>query len=231
MHHWAYDYAAYACLLVIAVYEISFILAIIFESAGQATSILPRLLPDLYLTSPSGSSNAHCLPIVLLSLMFQLASGYPSQTTFQKHLQALPPSFLPLGSDAFVWITSIAAGLRTRNYVQLERLTRKESWTMLCVEFDRPATPGTHNDGLPKIAMQTLVDTLRTRARTSAWAVIRSAYRELSCHSGSQTREWISRSLLSYDADAWLHEKAKDGEVRPKEGVEGRWSLCKVRTT
>lgn len=92
-----------------------------------------------------------------------------------------------------------------------------------------------------------LVEGVRTKARATAWLVIRSAYRELHCvqppvdapTAHASTNEWLTRSLALHPlecpiteameaVDVWLEEKCTEGEVRRKEGAEGRWIVCKV---
>ena len=86
-------------------------------------------------------------------------------------------------------------------------------------------------------AFYAVVDTLRAKARESTWTVIRSAYREISCHADSPTRDWLAKSLAlqpvlpdsdSATLDQWLQGKSSLNQVRQKEGVEGRWIICKV---
>ena len=90
--------------------------------------------------------------------------------------------------------------------------------------------------------MCVLVDSVRAKARATAWLVIRSAYRELHCVPppvdvpvvAASTSEWLARSLALHPAEAmkavdiWLEQKCAEGEVRRKEGAEGRWIVCKV---
>jgi hypothetical protein len=83
------------------------------------------------------------------------------------------------------------------------------------------------------------LDALRKKARASFWGVIRGAYREVSCNPNFEdTRSWLSRSLclesilsedLTLEPEAWLDEESTVGHTRRKEGVEGKWIICKVR--
>ncbi|TFY62514.1 hypothetical protein EVJ58_g3817 [Rhodofomes roseus] len=103
-------------------------------------------------------------------------------------------------------------------------------------------------------AMCTLVEGIRDKARATAWLVMRSAYRELHCvplpvsapkttdKEPSPTSEWLARSLalrplgpLTADVsemmrcvNEWLEQKCGEGEVKRKEGPEGRWVVNKV---
>ncbi|KZT09259.1 voltage-gated potassium channel [Laetiporus sulphureus 93-53] len=100
-------------------------------------------------------------------------------------------------------------------------------------------------------ALCTLIDSLRAKARETTWRVLRSAYRELHClppnstsKGPSSTSEWLAHSLTLasiWDDDAiaddnyvaklvdeWLTRKCAEGEIRQKEGVEGRWTVCRM---
>ncbi|KAF8882028.1 hypothetical protein CPB84DRAFT_1791185 [Gymnopilus junonius] len=95
-----------------------------------------------------------------------------------------------------------------------------------------------------------LLEALRKKSAETAWTIIRSAYRELSCDQstvGMGTKAWLARSLclepvlhlsgsrespsaeVDVDVESWLEARVPVGHVRRKEGVEGRWIVCKVR--
>lgn len=92
---------------------------------------------------------------------------------------------------------------------------------------------------LAQRALFTLVESVRAKARISAWNVIRSAYREISCNAESEdTHAWLMRSLClqsviydghSVEPEQWLEQQSAIGHVRRKEGFEGRWVLSRVR--
>lgn len=113
---------------------------------------------------------------------------------------------------------------------------------------------------LSYFAFLTLLDALRQRARETAWLVIRSAYRELHCRAPdgdesqlvkSPTCDWLYRALslraLTIPVECrdvgsddeqvdsvvpkWLERRCAQGEVRRKEGNEGRWIVCKPAST
>lgn len=96
-------------------------------------------------------------------------------------------------------------------------------------------------------AMCVLVEDVRAKAQATAWLVIRSAYKELHCvpppadapAAHHSTSEWLAKSLALHSIEcnvtepikavnAWLEQKCTEGEVRRKEGSEGRWIVCKV---
>ena len=233
-----------------SVYETSLFLAILFDSPRQTTTILSHLIPDLYsnITTPLFHLTT------LLSLVHHLAAAYPSQNTFRQHLRSLPHSLLCPDSQSHVWIASLASCLRSLNYSKFEELTRPSSFLSLLRVTHEPnrkdssatvptsisAPLDTSSLNLAKRAFYALVDSLRTKAREKTWHVIRSAYRELACHSESGTsRDWLERSLSlqpivsackGVDVDEWLENKSQEGQVRKKDGAsEGRWIVCKVR--
>jgi hypothetical protein len=230
----------------LSVYETSLFLAILFDSPRQTTSILSHLIPDIYSTLFSPLSRL----VVIISLTHHLAAAYPSQVTFRQHLHTLPSSLLPLDSESRVWITSLAYNLRSMNYSKFEKLTRPSSFSPLfdvtqkqdhrTSTLDSIGCPHSSAD-LANQALHALIDSLRTKAREKSWHVIRSAYRELACHSGSgDTRDWLERSLAlpstipaaceSTALREWLEKKSREGQVRQKDGAsEGRWIICKVR--
>ena len=131
-----------------------------------------------------------------------------------------------------------------RNYAKFENLSGKKS----VLEVIRESTTDDENEhelqfhansDLGTRALLFLVDSLRRKAGDSAWDTIRSAYRELSCDPTSLgTKTWLRRSLCldsvvlddsSSEIESWLEQKLPLGHVRRKEGVEGRWIICKVR--
>ncbi|KAI0699956.1 hypothetical protein C8T65DRAFT_658729, partial [Cerioporus squamosus] len=93
-------------------------------------------------------------------------------------------------------------------------------------------------------ALGTLVETLLDKARGTTWAVLRSAYREVSLRAvvpgtgTGTTGDWLVRSLVLRGdggdprarAERWLDERRARGEARRKEGegMEGRWVLVKA---
>lgn len=237
----------------VEVYETSLFLAILFDSPRQTTLILCHLIPNLYSTLSTPLRNL----TTILSLVHHLVAAYPSQTTFRQHLHSLASSLLPPDSEPSAWITSLAASLRSLNYHQFEKLTRPSSLfqllkavhqqqksktshatvpTFASETFDPPCS----NNNLANRALQTLVESLRLRAREKTWHVIRSAYRELACYPDSgTTRDWLERSLClssiitttkRLSVDEWLQTKSLEGQVRKKDGSsEGKWIICKVR--
>ncbi len=193
----------------------------------------------------------------LLSSLHFLVSGYPSQSRYFEHLHSLPLSFLPESSPARSWLQDLARTLRMRNYSRLENLTSRETYEGILKAAGAPraaadAHPSRkHSYPIDLIleAMCTLMDSLRTKARETNWLVLRVAYRELSLPKPSDsdpapTRLWLYRSLAlgsverashseKIDAisllDAWIESRQAQGDIRAKEGVEGRWTVIKPK--
>lgn len=242
------------------VYETSLYLAALFDSSQQMSSIIPHLIPDIYISNPTSSPNR--LLTTLISLLHHLVSYYPSQGTFHQHLDSLPPSFLPKKSPAFVWLSSLCRSLRCHNYAKFEELTRSSSFSHLTAPSlpsddveSSPPHPKTYtnpNRDLGRKALFHLVDLLRRKCREATWTIIRGAYRELTLTPHldadvlSGTRAWLCRSLAlasvsetatvtetgdgaGVDVDDWMEIKQKEGHVRPREGMEGKWIICKIR--
>lgn len=220
------------------VYEKSLYLSVVFDSPVQTTSILSRLVPDIYSTiaTPQPSRTT----TVLILLLHHLIISFPSQQSYLDQVKYVVPNLLGRPSTAYLWISTLARSLRTLNFVQFERLSHPDAYEHL-LPSSRPitssvVTPATVFHDLPRIAVHTLVSRLRLKARDEAWIVVRNAYRELS--SSDETQIWLGKRLF-FDSfgceatvvrfDEWVRERCRDGHLRPKEGVEGRWMVCKAR--
>lgn len=216
------------------VYELSLYLAVIFESQKQTASIIPTLFTR---SDTSDSTTATSLPTpsthsILISLLHHLVTSYPSQSTYNQHRTQIS---LRNRSKASDWLISLTRSLRMRNYAKFENLSGKKS----VLEVIGESTTSTTNSDLGTRALLFAVDSLRRKAGDSAWDTIRSAYRELSCDTTSLgTKTWLRRSLCldsvvlddsSCEIESWLEQKLPLGHVRRKEGVEGRWIICKVK--
>ncbi|KAG5646515.1 hypothetical protein DXG03_003282 [Asterophora parasitica] len=226
------------------VYETSLYLAVTFESPKQSTSIIPHLLPHLYLSAPSPHGNR--LLSVLISLLHHLVAAYPSQSSFRQHLATIPGEFMPKGSAAAKWIVALARSLRTHNYAAFELLTRPSSISKIVDDHDSDdlssalKTMSISNGdvrSLPRRALFGLVSSLRSKARETAWEIVRSAYREISCTS-EDTSAWLAsalclKAIVPYEKDVeieeWLEQRSEQGHTRRKEGVDGRWIIYKAR--
>ena len=231
------------------VYETSLYLTVIFDTPKQTTSVIPHLLPDLYLSSPPPHHN--CTITILVSLLHHLVATYPSQLSFRQCLDEIPSSLMPRSLETLQWINSLSWSLRTRNYIKFEELTRlsaiSQLFTVSGTDTDTLSTAlaslsivPDNNNSLPRRAFEVLVDNLRRKTRATTWNVIRAAYREFSCATAAEesgTPDWLARSLclrrllpyeVAIDADMWLEQQSLLGYVRRKEGTDRRWIVCKV---
>ncbi|KAF8627424.1 hypothetical protein AX17_006239 [Amanita inopinata Kibby_2008] len=216
------------------VYETSLFLATAFASPRHSSAIVHHLVPDLYLSCPAPHQNL--IFTIFVSLIHQLVINYPSQGPYVQQLDSIPLCLFPKDSEARKWIASLSASLRTRNYVRFEEQSVRS--TLLRVLGLQQEQESKLETNLGLLAICTAVDGLRIKVRETAWTVMRSVYRELTCHVESETRDWLGRSLclhsvLSEDfaisLDHWLEKQHSLGAVRPKEGVQGRWIVCKIR--
>ena len=95
-----------------------------------------------------------------------------------------------------------------------------------------------------RMALHSILASLRSKARISAWRVLRSAYPQFALPVGD-TRTWLSRTLLldhesatsgkgkvdqdeaekltEAELELWFTEREKLREVGRKDGFEGRW--------
>ncbi|KAJ7256778.1 hypothetical protein B0H12DRAFT_1111668 [Mycena haematopus] len=217
------------------VYETSLYLAILFDSPRHINPVIPALMSYFHL--PSTEPDRNYVESILVCLLHQLVTAYPSQREFHASLASVPTAFFAEGSSARVWIISLAGCIRAQNYAKIDKLTQIAALPAGAT-VSSSALP--QNKELPRKALYHLVASLRSRTREMAWTVLRSAYRELSCQVDPQlnTRPWLDRSLglrsdipgqCSISLDEWLDRESGLGHVRRKDGVEGRWIVCKPR--
>ncbi|KAJ7430958.1 hypothetical protein B0H11DRAFT_2133273 [Mycena galericulata] len=227
------------------VYETSLCLAVLFDSPRHISTIIPALITYLHL--PSTEACPNCVQAVLVCLLYHLVAAYPSQREFHAFLDSVPKAFFPDTSAARAWIKSLAAYIRARNYAKIDRLTQMSALPIndqeqLSLEQTLAAlslSSGSDAE-LPKKAFFHLVGCLRSKTRDMAWTMMRVAYRELSCQADPQldTRVWLERSLglLSgvpgghdIPLEEWLERESGLGHIKKKDGIDGRWILCKPR--
>ncbi|KAF8799023.1 hypothetical protein BYT27DRAFT_7202779 [Phlegmacium glaucopus] len=223
-------------LFALEVYELSLSLAVIFESQKQAASIIPTLFARPDTAHSITTLHNPSIHSVLISLLHHLVTSYPSQSTYDQHRTQV---LLREQSRASSWLMSLTRSLRMRNYAKFEILSKKKTVLEVIKESTTTTLDESQshaNSDLGLRALLFLVDSLRRKAGDSAWDTIRSAYRELSCD--PTTKTWLRRSLCldsvvldnsSSEVENWLEQKVPLGHVRRKEGVEGRWIICKVR--
>jgi len=220
------------------VYETSLYLSVVFDSPVQTTSILSHLVPDIY--STTSAPQPFRLTSILISLLHQLVISFPSQRSYLERIKYLTPNLLERPSSAYLWISTLARSLRTLNFVQFEQLSQPDAFEHL-LPPSRPVPPSNTSASavlrdLPQSAVNELVFRLRLKARDESWRVVRNAYREISL--SDETQLWLGKRLFfdSFGSEAtvvrfdeWVRERCRDGQLRPKEGVEGRWMVCKAR--
>jgi len=224
----------------------SLYLAAAFQSPRQIISIVQHLVPTLYLASPPPHENRTLS--ILISLLHHLVVDYPSQKSYRQHLDTIPPTIFPRESVGFQWITSIAGSLRVQNYALFGRLLRRPMVLKAISNSDddlvvvlKPLAISAQQEishTLPQQAILGLVDSLAQKSRTTTWEIIRSAYREISCNVSEPEQGWLQRSLgllplapygRKMVGEEWLEGQEALGHTRRKEGVAGRWIVCKVR--
>ncbi|KAH9480358.1 hypothetical protein JR316_0006956 [Psilocybe cubensis] len=227
-------------------YETSLYLSALFDSPKQTISIIPHLLPVRHEDPPKFTSHSPSGYSVMISLLHHLVAQYPSQGTYFQQRNSLPSGLLHTYSEGMEWLASLTKSLRFRNYAKFAMLTQRSHVMALLQRFsdnDKAAynsQTGLKSDSdLAIKAILNLLDSLRKKVSETAWTIIRATYRELSCDSTpNETGAWLSRSLclenlldsrFSVDAERWLVDKIPIGHVRRKEGVEGKWVVCKVR--
>ncbi|KAJ7851590.1 hypothetical protein B0H14DRAFT_2761208, partial [Mycena olivaceomarginata] len=209
------------------VYETSLYLAVLFDSPRHITPIIPALMTYFHL--PSTEPDGDYVETLLVCLLYQLLTAYPSQREFRASLASVPTAFFVDGSLARVWITSLAGCIRARNYAKIDKLTQIAALPVGDATA-LAALPQRSNRELSRKAVYHLVNSLRNKTREIAWTVMRSAYRELSCQLDPQlnTRAWLERSLglvsdipaeCHIDLDEWLDRESNLGHVRRKDGI------------
>ncbi|KAF9483424.1 hypothetical protein BDN70DRAFT_873933 [Pholiota conissans] len=233
------------------VYQTSLYYSIIFESPKQTTSIHLHLLParsskDLKSNEIIWPSPSICS--ILGSLLHHLVAFYPSQSAYHQYLASVPERLLPRNSNVSTWLLSLTKSLRRRDYARFAILSQTSNIIGL-LDSSRDRTMGDENpparssmryevDGLATSAVLFLVDALRKKASDTSWRILRSAYRELWCDQAyPETKTWLKRNLTlesinpnhtQFNIEPWFEEKLSLGEIRKKEGTEGRWIVCKA---
>jgi hypothetical protein len=223
------------------VYETSLLVAVVFDSAKYMTALASQL-PDVYKQQDIQKSSTDPTPAPLspprdtpstIALLGILVLSYPSQSTHAKLLRSFSDRGFSPTSINGQWLKSVASALRTSNFFRVDRLTSPPNRPPL---FD--SSPSQTRSGCPiaqlgSLAGNALLDRLRDKARPHTWTVLRVAYPQFACQAGSPTRQWLARSLRvsgvtsggngEVALDGWLSSRSEAGEIKLKEGVEGRW--------
>jgi len=240
-------------LFALAVYETSFYLAIVFDAPVQIAASqahLVKLFDLLSLPSDlSSSSSLHRKATALLvtSSLLSLTIAYPSQSSYYRNLEAsrkLPQSPNDkVDVDCSSWIRSLRISLSLRNYAQSQRLTSSRQVNSVVDQLVSSESSDKDNTALDDLLRQVifkLVDSLRHKLRESSWQILRSAYRELTVSSANDdlaNSAWTGRALFFdiVDSDSksmsrldiWTQQKVSEGQLIGKEGVNGRWIICR----
>ncbi|TFL02653.1 hypothetical protein BDV98DRAFT_566181 [Pterulicium gracile] len=116
----------------------------------------------------------------------------------------------------------------------------------LAPKSDHPISDPLDIPTLIRLSIAHLLHTLRSKGRQSAWSVLKKSYLEFGC--GSESAAWLARGLSlptsltlgmsnvasaekakSADLEGWMSARCAQGEVKRKEGVVGRWVVCRGR--
>lgn len=191
----------------------SLYLSLVFKVSRDISLVSSHLLSDIYPSRESPNMNLS----LLLSLLHNLVVGFPSQTSFHQVLSETPRPFV--SSNWHSWSVAVAKNLRVSDFVSFNKLTTS------------PHLPsfGPNDPPLGIRAFDQVIASLRERARTRFWAVIRSAYREVALPSDAESRLWLSHSLclLSSELDGWVEMQAANGQLRRKDGSQDRWTVIR----
>ncbi|KLO18567.1 hypothetical protein SCHPADRAFT_113593 [Schizopora paradoxa] len=207
----------------LAVYELSFYLAILFDSPAQISasqSHFTQLFETLRQPSDfSSTSSLHrkATAFLVTSSLLNLTEGYPSQKLYYRDLEDfknLPQSPNDKSDvDCQAWIRSLRSSLNMRNYVQSQHLTsfrRVNSIVDRLIPSESQSEASINNtapldDLLGKVIFR-LIDSLREKLRESAWQVLRAAYRELTVSTANDVdlanSAWVGRALFFDIEDA-----------------------------
>uniref|UniRef100_D8PY39 Uncharacterized protein n=1 Tax=Schizophyllum commune (strain H4-8 / FGSC 9210) TaxID=578458 RepID=D8PY39_SCHCM len=231
----------------IEVYETSLFLAVISSNHRRISPIVSQITPELYQGIERPHPNATLA--LTIALLYHLATSFPSQAVYQQQLASFQqgsPSLLPPDSPEYTWIKALAASLRQMNVARFSRLAKPPTATAqsLTTTPQGPAATA-RNPTIPRSsralaenALHAALGMLRERVCDHAWSVLRAAYKELS--STADGAPWLARSLAlgggpdsndgesgSEELTRWLEEQEQLGRVKRKEGLEGRWLVCK----
>ncbi|KZT42678.1 hypothetical protein SISSUDRAFT_899840 [Sistotremastrum suecicum HHB10207 ss-3] len=205
----------------ITVYEISYLLTIIFQSTFlPVQSSLSHLVEELYPgvskaspfyplpmnSTPGLYSGNHRQFITFLDLLNAVVSNFPRLSPFHEILSGSCHSLPP---NTRGWLSSVASALSHKNYARLSDLTTTESCRSTLEAVRNPLASYSEND-LHGLAFLALRRALRQKGREQAWSVMRVGYREFK----HPVDGWISRMLLFDTQDEvklWLKSLITEG--------------------
>ncbi|CAE6489722.1 unnamed protein product [Rhizoctonia solani] len=216
----------------IQVVEKSTYLSIIYNSPVNIASSF-AYLSDAYAVKPETAkiSNLNKTAIELLQFLQSLVDEFPSQRISHRFILGSNEQCLPRSSTEWSFASDIAMALRRSNWWALEKLTnpkviderlKNEPWSgptsgsgESCSETESIFL------GLPSRALAHLLDRLRTKVRSSAWPVLRSAYREVA------KAPWLEQSLLlpGEGIGEFMRNAVEKSEAVAKDAVTDAWIL------
>ncbi|KAI6098125.1 hypothetical protein F5141DRAFT_438916 [Pisolithus sp. B1] len=155
---------------------------------------------------------------------------------------------LTRGSGVFEFVTSVGDVKGVDSNLDLKlRLADSKPVSNLSLNSHSTFVSNSHlRKTVP--TLRVLLSRLRAKARDRAWVIFRSAYREMS--EEDESKKWLERYLALESVegasleemeervnlglgkitfDDWIRERERDGHIRRREGVVGRWVVCKVR--
>lgn len=240
------DYGTYAAIIVV---EKSVYLSILYNSPVNIASSFSYLLEGYANATPttrpeSGTKSAfNEAAIGLVHFLQSILDEFPSQRASyrlvaQPHCANHPTC---LARDSIEWsvASDIGSALRRGNWWALERLTNLEiiSERLKHAPWVGDIQTDANNEddtfsALPPRALNHLLEQLRTKVRSHAWPVLRSAYREV------VGATWLERSLLLPKGDTgglgeFMKTAVERSEAAAKDAPEGTnvWTLRRPLVT
>ena len=226
-------------MVIVAVYETSLYLSILFGCSvaqDMPTAILSHL-QNMY------NSNASCMSTsttttTTIHLLHLLLMGYPSQQAYFDRLKTLTSRSNTTQEGApSSWIRALARALLRYDFItfdvlsQVDAFERSHSCPPSCgsTTTGRSIAMGPFDD-LSKAAVSTLLARLRSKARGTAWSVMKGAYRVVSV--SDQKEEWVGRYLVldgasRADVETWMEERSRVGDAILERG--GWWKIGRGR--
>ncbi|KDN49115.1 hypothetical protein RSAG8_02468, partial [Rhizoctonia solani AG-8 WAC10335] len=208
-------------------------LSILYSSSINVTASFAYLL-DAYAVKPETTKipDLNKTGIGLLHFLQSLVDEFPSQRISHCFILGSNGQLcLPRSSAEWSFASDIAMALRRNNWWALEKLTnpqvvdrrlKNEPWT-------KPTSGSAESSSeteavfseLPSRALTHLLGQLRTKVRSSAWPVLRSAYREV------VKAPWLERSLLvpSEGIGEFMRSAVEKSEAVVKDTATDVWIL------
>ncbi|KAF8684471.1 hypothetical protein RHS04_01310 [Rhizoctonia solani] len=217
----------------IQVVEKSVYLSIVYNSPVNIASSFSYLL-DVYTAKPETSETLKLskTAVGLLQFLHTLVDEFPSQKVSHRLILGSDAQIcLPRNSAEWSLASDIASALRRNNWWALEKLTnpavvderlKNEPWTKFTSD-----SGGSNSESevvfakLPSRALTHLLEQLRAKVRSSAWPVLRSAYRQV------VKEPWLERSLLlpNEGVGEFMRAAVENSEAVLKDAATNIWLL------